>query len=114
MPLGSSKTGLNTPNTAGSSRVGDDIIRSGIPLIGRSRCRGVAVTKAARTRHHERNQNQTLTPKPNSQMGNKTTRSGFKLRAAEATEGATNTTGGRSKGMLISATTEIGPLVTAG
>src|SRR5262249_48401643 len=104
IPSGRSKTGRTIPNTAGSTNSFEDITRTGTALIGRSILSGHAALTALRIRHHERTHNETETTKPHSHRDHKITGIGFTLDggAGKIVVGMT------TKGMLISATAEIG------
>src|SRR4029077_20019074 len=106
MSFGRTRMGLRMPITAGSNRTCEDMTRTELSLIGKSIRTGEASWRTARTRTQERIQNQTLTPKPHSQMENRTTGSEFILLTAEAAEGVADKAGIRSKGILNSATAE--------
>src|SRR5215468_9716630 len=109
MPSGSSKTGLKIPKTAGSIRVGDDIVFTRESVTGSSsRLIGVAAFNTAFSRNQERSQIKTLTAKPNNQTDSNTTEPEFVVGAAGYGEDATSTTRIGSKSMPIGVTVEIG------
>src|SRR5215475_2769344 len=99
MPSGNSSTGLETPNTAGSSSVGDHMTGTLIFLKGRSSCAGTDFIRALQTQHHDRNQNPTPTKKPDSHINSRTAGTGFGRGTADAGGVDTGTTDIESKGM---------------
>src|SRR5215831_18451918 len=109
MSSGRTTTGLRNPNTAGSNRTGEDTTRVEISP-GKDTFAGEASLSAVRICHHERAQNQSETPNPHSQTKTRIMGSGFSVGAVDCTTGTADMT---TKGIVMSATVEIGRCVMA-